>query len=43
MRALGYYPSESEVGDMMVELQQEAADRGLPDPTVINFERFIVL
>mmetsp|Transcript_33102 Transcript_33102/g.55453 ORF Transcript_33102/g.55453 Transcript_33102/m.55453 type:complete len:898 (-) Transcript_33102:322-3015(-) len=43
MRALGYYPSESEVGDMMVELQQEAADKGLPDPTVINFERFITL
>eukprot|EP00976_Prorocentrum_cordatum_P037952 770778-Prorocentrum_minimum.AAC.4 len=43
MRALGYYPSESEVGDMMVELQQEAAEKGLPPPTAVDFERFIAL
>ena len=43
MRALGYYPSESEVGDMMVELQQEASEAGLPPPTSVDFERFIAL
>lgn len=43
MRALGYYPSEYEVADMLAELQGEAAEAGQPAPTHVDFTRFISL
>lgn len=43
MRALGYYPSEAEVTDMMTELQSEAEELGLSEPTHVDFDRFIAL
>lgn len=43
LRALGYYPSEADLGDMMTELKGKAAVAGEPEPTSIDFTGFLSL
>lgn len=43
MRALGYYPSQAEIQDMVDELEHQAAIKVKPPPTSIDFNSFVSL
>lgn len=43
MRALGYYPSQAEIQDMVDELEHQAAIKVKPVPTSIDFNSFVSL